>query len=174
MFFDIEAADRRLARLRTVAPLVTEPVEVVGLQRVDPVAGCSPGRCDSSRRPVSDTASEWSRRVNLLRSTVDKLQRERELLRAEVARQRAVVDQSAVMEHFDRPRRIVGARKCHSLFREGTQRQVWIARSPCWRGTPPGSCVTEFAKVDPNRRDVPRLRKSGSTLGRTVEDSSSP
>ena len=29
---DIEAADRRLARLRTVAPLVTEPVEVVELQ----------------------------------------------------------------------------------------------------------------------------------------------
>ena len=47
--------------------------------------------------PSATVPASGAEELNLLRSTVDSLQRERELLRAEVARQRAVVDQSTVM-----------------------------------------------------------------------------
>ena len=97
---DVEAAERRLERLQDSAPsaMQQEPAELVQLQsRIDELIRERDSLRVSGIQGHVEVATSSTEEVNMLRANVDSLERERAMLRAEVARCRANADPSALM-----------------------------------------------------------------------------
>ena len=97
---DVEAAERRLERLQDSAPsaMQQEPAELVQLQsRIDELIRERDSLRVSGIQGHVEVAASSTEEVNMLRANVDSLERERAMLRAEVARCRANADPSALM-----------------------------------------------------------------------------
>ena len=97
---DVEAAERRLERLQASAPsaMQQEPAELVQLQsRIDELIRERDSLQVSGIQGHVEVAASSTEEVNMLRANVDSLERERAMLRAEVARCRANADPSALM-----------------------------------------------------------------------------